>query len=429
MLTKSSLLCLLVATLANGSALPRRAVDKLDPAALAEAQKRDDTAVRAFSNVEIKTTDGQCLFVDPLSGDFRANLTPVQVAQCGSTAGQGWDVITSGVHNDQPGELLIVNTLTQACLNFDVRRKPGDQVNLFSCGGRADGSGKVTSSQLFKHDGMQKSSALQPQCGQGICLTVRGNVIDVAACNANDGKQVFSAGAAAKDPSSQHTTSLAAAAAATTSSESGNEAICTPETVTVTSVSVVTMFASAGAPQATELSQISTSLAAAVTTSAAAADTTQSVITAAAATTEETAATSTTTAAASASSTATAGSGDSNNDGGAAAAIAQANAFDSTATRPIQSVNIRASDGRCLSIDPKKGDFRENLIPVQLRECTQDPSQKFDFITAGKHNDGKAKEALISSVLMDGCLTFSGRRNAADRVSIFSCGGRANGSK
>jgi hypothetical protein len=35
--------------------------------------------------------------------------------------------------------MLVVSTLTQACMNFDPRRATGNQVNLFSCGGRADG--------------------------------------------------------------------------------------------------------------------------------------------------------------------------------------------------------------------------------------------------------------------------------------------------
>lgn len=33
----------------------------------------------------------------------------------------------------------LTNPQTQACLNFDPRRAAGNQVNLFSCGGRADG--------------------------------------------------------------------------------------------------------------------------------------------------------------------------------------------------------------------------------------------------------------------------------------------------
>lgn len=135
-----------------------RAVTSLDAAAVAEAQQRDDTATRASSNINIKvcpalrscviskltthrqTSDGKCLSVDKLSGDFRANLTPIKVAQCGSADGQGWDVITAGKHISTPQSMLIVSTTTGACLNFDPRRAAGNQVLLFSCGGRADGS-------------------------------------------------------------------------------------------------------------------------------------------------------------------------------------------------------------------------------------------------------------------------------------------------
>lgn len=38
---------------------------------------------------------------------------------------------------------ILTHLKTQACLNFDPRRAAGNQVNLFSCGGRADG-GKYT---------------------------------------------------------------------------------------------------------------------------------------------------------------------------------------------------------------------------------------------------------------------------------------------
>lgn len=58
-----------------------------------------------------QTSDGQCLFVNELSGDFRANLNPIQVAACDGSAGQSWDVITAGKHDDQAGTMLLVNTL------------------------------------------------------------------------------------------------------------------------------------------------------------------------------------------------------------------------------------------------------------------------------------------------------------------------------
>lgn len=83
----------------------------LNQAAFEEAQQRDDTATRAFSSTAIKTSDGKCLFVDELSGDFRANLTPVQVAACDGSAGQQWDIITAGKHDDQAGTMLVVSSL------------------------------------------------------------------------------------------------------------------------------------------------------------------------------------------------------------------------------------------------------------------------------------------------------------------------------
>lgn len=110
-------------------------------------------------------------------------------------------------------------------------------------------------------------------------------------------------------------------------------------------------------------------------------------------------------------------------------AVEESHQFDNTAKRDVESVNIRAADGRCLSIDRTAGDFRENLIPVQLAECSEEASQKFDIVTKGKHNDGKAGRALLVSVLTNGCLSFDGRREKGDTVTVFSCGGRADGSK
>jgi len=135
--TFSSLLAWAAVVVANP--FVPRAVTSLNEEATAEAQRRDDSATRAFSNVQIKTSDGRCLFVDKFSGDFRVNLTPIQVATCGSTQGQGWDIITKGTHISGSNVMLIVSTLTQACFNFDPRRAAGNQVLLFSCGGRADG--------------------------------------------------------------------------------------------------------------------------------------------------------------------------------------------------------------------------------------------------------------------------------------------------
>lgn len=168
---------------------------KLDPTAVAEAQQRDNTATRAFSSAEIKTFDGLCLFVDPTSGDFRENLTPVQTKPCDGSAGQKWDVITAGKHNDRPGFALIVSSLTNTCLNFDDRRAPGNQVLLFSCGGRGDGSGQVQDAQLFPFKNGQMSLPLLPQnANNQVCLAPVNGLLDQTACSgaaSAKGNQIF----------------------------------------------------------------------------------------------------------------------------------------------------------------------------------------------------------------------------------------------
>ncbi|KAG6087457.1 hypothetical protein E4U15_007883 [Claviceps sp. LM218 group G6] len=64
----------------SNGATCRRAVIEVEQAATNEAQQRDESAKRAFANTQIKTADGKCVFVYKLSGGFRANLTPVQIA-------------------------------------------------------------------------------------------------------------------------------------------------------------------------------------------------------------------------------------------------------------------------------------------------------------------------------------------------------------
>ena len=98
---------------------------------------------------------------------------------------------TKGVHNDQPGQSLIVSALTQACFNFDPRRAAGNTVITFSCGGRADGEGQVTNSQLFPFQGGAGPLALAPKNDNGkTCFAVKGDVVDSAPCAAGDASQV-----------------------------------------------------------------------------------------------------------------------------------------------------------------------------------------------------------------------------------------------
>lgn len=150
--------------------------------------------------------------MDATAGDFRENLVPITVAACNGSAGQKFDVITSGKHNNKPGQALLVSALvrahslpfprklshsyiqTQGCVNFDSRREAGDQVLLFSCGGRADGDGQVTDGQLFPFTDGKQPQALNPQADSaGFCLTVNNGKVDAKKCDAKtaSGTELF----------------------------------------------------------------------------------------------------------------------------------------------------------------------------------------------------------------------------------------------
>ncbi|KAH9230634.1 hypothetical protein K456DRAFT_1842683 [Colletotrichum gloeosporioides 23] len=386
MVSKSALLLAYAAAIVSATPVQRRVVTELNEDAFKEAQQRDATATRAFSNVQIKTADGKCLFVDKLSGDFRANLTPIQVAQCGTKDGEGWDVITAGKHNDQAGSALIVSSLTQACANFDPRRAAGNQVLLFSCGGRADGGGQVTNSQLFTFSGGAGPLAFQPENDKGKCFTVKGAVVDIADCNASDQNQAFTFGGAAGSAGG-------AIGGNENTNNDGQNGAQKPES-------------SNAAPAATEAPAAASSAAPAAGTGGdngvkngnipASNPTTPVPVSRAGGTLNPTAA-------------------------------AEANEFDNTATRSFTKAFIRAPNGQCLFIDPTAGDFRQNLIPVSLVECSGAANEQFDIVTKGKHNDGKDGAALVVSSLTNGCVSTDGRRADGDTVTMFSCGGRAAG--
>ncbi|KAI1799148.1 hypothetical protein F4811DRAFT_568595 [Daldinia bambusicola] len=358
----------------------RRTVTELNKEAFEEAQQPDGTATKAISGTQIRTSDGRCLFVDELSGDFRANLTPIQVAECGATDGQEWDIITAGKHNNADNSILVVSTLTNACFNFDPRRAAGNQVILFSCGGRADGGGEVTDSQLFPFDGSDGPLTFSPKNDQQSCFTVKGSVIDAAPCVAGSPDQTFTFGDAPAPVSSISSgteilpTSTNPQATITSTPASATTTTTTTSISDATSSQSASMNSGAGGiPNPTEAVPVSRA-------------------------------------------------------GGVLqpTAVAESHQRDDTATRAFTSVSIKAPNGQCLFIDPTAGDFRENLIPVSLVECGGTPNEKFDIITAGKHNNAQ-DSALIVSSLTNGCISFDGRRPAGDTVTIFSCGGRAAG--
>ncbi|TVY59414.1 hypothetical protein LCER1_G000599 [Lachnellula cervina] len=381
--------------IASASPFERRTVAALNTAAFDEAQQKDNTATRAFSGTSIKTGDGRCLFIDELSGDFRANLDPIQVAACDGSAGQSWDVITAGAHDNVAGTMLLVSTLTQACMNFDDRRAPGNQVIMFSCGGRADGGGAVTPSQLFNFTGGAGPLALQPQSGANVCLAVTStNVLDQAPCAAGDATQSFSFGGGA--PGAGATTSVAAAgptspvAGATPTPTSALASSASTILATNTKVPVTASSASIPSGPSTSSPAIGSAVQGVSANSTSAVPVSRA--------------------------------------GGVLqpSAAAEANPKDTTATLAFSSASIKTSSGQCLFIDSTAGDFRQNLIPIAVQDCTGAAGEKFDIITAGAHNN-EANSTLVVSSLTEGCLNFDDRRAAGDQVIMFSCGGRADG--
>ncbi|KAJ7698739.1 hypothetical protein B0H17DRAFT_327079 [Mycena rosella] len=386
----------------------------LNPTAVAESQKKDTTATFAATGQTIKTSDGQCLSIDATAGDFRENLIPIAVKACDGSQGQQFDFVTKGVHNDETGQTLIVSSLTNGCLNFDDRRAAGDQVILFSCGGRADGVSGTTESQLFPLTSAAELAApyaLAPTNGKGaVCFVNNNGRLSNVACAAGAADQLFTIGSgsgaapattAAPAATSAATTSAATTSADTTAAPAATSAAadCVASTVTVT----VTV----------------TSAANAATTAVAIVDTTSESSTVAAVTT--TTAQAATTTSPSATITVSRAGGVLN-----PSAVAESQQKDTTATFAATAQQIKTSDGQCLSIDATAGDFRENLIPVAVKACDGSEGQKFDFITKGVHNN-EAGQTLIVSSLTNGCLNFDDRRAAGDQVILFSCGGRADG--
>ncbi|KAJ4487743.1 hypothetical protein J3R30DRAFT_3279992 [Lentinula aciculospora] len=334
MISSSTIIALLSAGFAIAAPVYLRDVT-LDPAAVAEAQVRDNTATRAFSAAQIQTSNGQCLAVDPASGDFRENLIPIQVVACNGSDTQQWDIITSGVHNNEPGFALVVSTLTNGCLNFDPRRAAGNQVLLFSCGGRADGSGAVTNSQLFTFSGGAGPLPLVPQNGSNAtCLTITGSLLDQTSCDPTtaSGDELFTVSASGSQPLSASTITE------TTSSIASSSVAIT--SVAVSSVEVVaTASSTVSAPISTGTTVLDP------------------------------------------------------------AAVAEAQVRDDTATRAFSAAQVQTSDGQCLSVDANSGDFRENLIPITVQACDGSAGQQWDVITAGIHNNVNGTALVVSTLI------------------------------
>lgn len=113
--------------------------------------------------------------MDRTAGDYRANLIPVSLIDCDEDAiatNGRWDIVTKGKHNDGSGgtAALVVSRLTQGCISYDFRRDVGDQVILFSCGGRADGTGSTNTGQLFPFTGKKQFELAPVSEGNKTCI-------------------------------------------------------------------------------------------------------------------------------------------------------------------------------------------------------------------------------------------------------------------
>jgi hypothetical protein len=251
--------------------------------------------------------------------------------------------------------------------------------------------GQVTNSQLFPFHGSAGPLSITPENQPGTCFTVKGNVIDVAACDSADANQSFTFDGAAPPTPAASTVSTSGDVASVTSSTTIPP--CEDHTVTVTVTGKVTdVVTSAQAVTTTSTSSVTTAAAAGVTST--------------------TLASASTTSASHVSTTdAPAASGIPNFNpttpvpvsraGGVLqpSAVTEAQQFDNTATRAFTGVSIKASNGQCLFIDPTAGDFRENLIPIAVQDCDGSPNEKFDFITQGKHNNAQNSTLVVSSLV------------------------------
>lgn len=447
MVRAASLLAIFASTLATANSLEDRKVTELD-SGFEKAQQKDLTATRALTNVQIKTEDGKCLFVDKLGGDKRANLAPVQVADCGSTDGQGFDVITEGKHiKKTAGRALIVSTLTNACMTFDPRRPAASQVHFFSCGGRADGEGEVSDSQLIGFDAGKTSNVKLQTQNTKLCFTAGGDTLTAGDCNGS--KTSFTLGDNAggggdngnkgnKDNKDNN------------NGKKPSASVCSGQLTTVTNVVTVTVTGSpppsgmtaqadpSKAPLTTVTyidkgSSSSTSSTAKTTSTPSKNDkntSTSSKNDKSTSTSSKNDKSTSTTTSKEASSTngvvkiPVARGGFLDSDGSE-----RAHQFDKTANRAIQSVHIQTDDGRCIKFDTLSGDSLQNLLPLTFAECEQNAdSQLFDMSFSSKNNDGRDGEALIIGSHFPSCLSYDRTRPQNDRVNMFSCGGKAQGS-
>ncbi len=247
----------------------------------------------------------------------------------------------------------------------------------------------MTNSQLFTFAGGAGPLALEPTNAVGTCLTVTSaNVVDEAPCNNTDPNQsfTFNGGGAASVAAS---TTTALAASSTSSSAVALVAATSDPAPTVSQCNSITTVYVTQTPAS---SIAATSSAAELSNTTDISSTSTAAQSSVAVTGEVVLATDTENP-----TTPVPVSG----AGGILqpSSAAEANQRDNTATRAFSSVSLQASNGQCLFIDPTAGDFRQNLIPVNLQDCNGSLNEKFDLITADIHNNTPNTTLVVSSLV------------------------------
>lgn len=211
----------------------------------------------------------------------------------------------------------------------------------------------MTNSQLFPFPGGAGPLVFSPSSSVGTCLTPKSNVLDETTCDSSDETQWFNFGAGAQasslasSPTAASTSPVAIMSAPSeTTTPSSRASSTVPSSNIVVESAVETAASTANSASVTVAPSVSRA-------------------------------------------------------GGVLnpTAAAKANTRDDTATRAFSSVSLKSASGQCLFIDPTAGDFRENLIPVKVVECTGSANEKFDIITAGVHNNVANSTLVVSSLV------------------------------
>lgn len=256
--------------------------------------------------------------------------------------------------------------------------------------------------------------AFEPENSPGSCLVMNGNVLDVAACDLSDATQSFTFGgsAAAVSSSSNSSASAIASTTAVASQSTGVVAAAAPSTSigsasrTIATVTPAESGACGTRRTVTSWTTVTASQPGLAENAGVPGTDSSTSISA----TSATAASPTAVAASSLALTSHTGAVTAIPDptvpvpvsrGGTLvpSAAAEANPFDSTATRAFINVTIKAPNGQCMFVDPTAGDFRENLIPISLVDCAGTPNEKWDVVTAGAHNDQPQSALIVSSLV------------------------------